>query len=564
MVAQRSVVSSAKAIAVCTLVSRVTGLARDILLAQAFGLGWVQDAFSYAFAFPNLFRRLFGEGAMAPVFVPTFTKTLETEGHAPAWRLLARTLALLTVTLTVVIAAVLAIIAGLWFFFPPAPEKVASRELLLALTALMLPFMLSICVLALLSAILNCLGSFVPAALAPIILNVGMIAGIAWAAPRLYPGQPARQVYVVALSVLVAGILQLVFILPALRASGVTLGWRWEPSDPTVKRMLRLLAPVALGQGILTFGVFFDAQVCTMLSHVKDTPETVSVLGWTFRYPLTEGALSAVTYAQRLYQFPLGVLVISLATAALPAFSRSAARQDWPAWTADVRQTLRLAVFEGLLAGVMMILLAEPITRLLFERGRFTPEHTGRTAYVLIWYGFGLWAFCAQHIVLRAFYSLGDVRTPLVISALLLPVNAALNVWLLWIEGIREAGFAIGSAITFAVSVLAGLVLLRRRIGTRLLDGSTLTALVRMVAAAAATALVLWGISKWQPTLFTQAGAGEARRAAETLGLLAAGSAVFLAAAWAMRLPEVGLLLPSRFRRKVRHEPRVPDPRRSA
>ena len=545
-----------------TFVSRVLGLIREIVSARCFGTSWMMDMFVLAFRFPNLFRRLFGEGAMAPVFVPTFTKTLETEGREPAWRLLARTLALLTVTLAVVIAAVLAIIAGLWFFFPPAPERVASRELLLALTALMLPFMLSICVLALLSAILNCVGSFVPAALAPIILNVGMIAGIAWAAPRLY-AEPARQVYVVALSVLVAGVLQLVFILPALRANGVTLGWRWEPADPTVKRMLRLLAPVALGQGVLTFGVFLDAQVCTMLSHVKDTPETVSVLGWTFRYPLTEGALSAVTYAQRLYQFPLGVLVISLATAALPAFSRSAVRQDWPAWTADVRQTLRLAIFEGLLAGVMMIMLAEPITRLLFERGRFTAEHTGRTAYVLIWYGFGLWAFCAQHIVLRAFYSLGDVRTPLVISALLLPVNAALNVWLLWIEGIREAGFAIGSAITFAISVLAGLVLLRRRIGTRLLDGTTVTALVRMVAAAAATALVLWGISKWQPTLFTQAGAGVARRAAETLGLLAAGSAVFLAAAWAMRLPEVGLLLPGRFRRKVRHEPRVPDPHRS-
>ena len=186
----RSVISSAKLIALCTLISRITGLARDILLAQAFGLGWVQDAFAYAFQVPNLFRRLFGEGAMAPVFVPTFTKTLETEGRDAAWKLLARTLALMTLALSATVVVLWLVIAVVWYFLPVDPAQAAARELLLSLTALMLPFMLTICLVALLSAILNCVGSFGPAALAPVLLNLTMIAGIAWAAPHFAPGQP--------------------------------------------------------------------------------------------------------------------------------------------------------------------------------------------------------------------------------------------------------------------------------------------------------------------------------------------------------------------------------------
>lgn len=554
MTARGSVISSAKLIAVCTLLSRITGLARDILLARAFGLGWIQDAFSYAFQFPNLFRRLFGEGAMAPVFVPTFARTLETDGRDAAWRLLARTLALMTVALVVVVVLIALLIAVIWTFLPVEPEKAAARGLLLALTAIMLPFMLTICVVALLSSILNCVGSFVPAALASVVLNIGMIVGIAWLAPALYPAQPGRQVYVVALAVVVAGVMQILFLLPALRANGVHLGWQWQWREPTVQRMLRLLPPVALGQGVLAFGVFLDAQICAMLSHVQGTPETTSLLGVQFAYPLREGALSAVTYAQRLYQFPLGVLVVSLATAALPAFSRLAARAEWPAWTSEVRQSLRLAVFEGVLAGVMMVMLPEALTRLLFERGRFTPEDTVRTAYVVACYGFGLWAFCAQHIVLRAFYSIGEVRTPLTISAVLLPVNTALNLTLIWLPGVREAAFAISSALTSSVAVLAGLVILERRVGGRIFDRATLLALLRTIVAGGLTAAVLALVGPWWSSITERVSGTLLARLCETGGLLGIGTLVFLTLAWALRLEELWLLLPRRLRRDTRKD----------
>ncbi len=546
MPAGRSVISSAKLIALCTLVSRITGLARDILLAQAFGLGWVQDAFSYAFQVPNLFRRLFGEGAMAPVFVPTFTKTLETEGRDAAWKLLARTLALMTLALSATVVLLWLVIAVVWYCGPTDPAQAAARELLLSLTALMLPFMLTICLVALLSAILNCVGSFGPAALAPVLLNLTMIAGIAWAAPHFAPGQPTRQVHLVALSVLLAGVVQLVFLLPALRANGVTLGLRVDFRDPTVRHMGRLLVPVALGQGVLAIGVFLDAQICTMLSHVHGTPPTFSLLGSTLAYPLQEGALSSITYAQRLYQFPLGVLVISLATAALPAFSRAAARQDWPAWTAEVRQSLRLAVFEGLLAGVVMIVVPQSLVRLLFEWGKITPDDTARIGYVVAWYGGGLWAFCAQHIVLRAFYSLGDVRTPLAISAGLLPLNVLLSLVLVWFDGVREAAFAVSSSVTSSLAVVIGLTLLRKRLGRPLLDGATWVGVGKMLVATGVAAAVLVGVAPAWLALARGLPGVLLARCVETFGLLAAGTAAFLAAAWLLRLNEVRLLLPRR------------------
>jgi putative peptidoglycan lipid II flippase len=548
MSGSRSVVSSAKLIAVCTLLSRVTGLIRDILIAQAFGLGWVQDAFNYAFQLPNLFRRLFGEGAMAPVFVPVFTQTLERDGREAAWRMLARTIALMSVAIAVVIALVALIIVAVWLAAPVDPSRREARELLLKLTLIMLPFMWSICILALLSSVLNCVGSFVPAALAPIVLNAAMIVVLGWLAPRLYPGDLVSQVALASWSVVAAGVIQLVLVYPALRRRQVGLGFRLDWGDPAVRRMMTLLGPVALGQGVLAFGVFLDAQVCTLLTHVHGTPETANWFGLAFRYPLEEGALSAITCAQRLYQFPLGVLVISLATAALPAFSRHAANQRWTQWGADVRQTFRLSVFEGLLAGAMMVVLATPIVRLLFERGQFDAADTHRAAHVLSCYGFGLWAFCAQHIVSRAFYSLGDVRTPLALSAAALPLNVLLNVVLVWFEPIGEAAFAISSVITQSLTVVAGIALLERRLAIRVFTRDVIMALARMLAAAFVTGALVAAIIPWWGDVTAGLPTALLRRSAETLPPLLVGSLLFLLVGRAIGLSEPRLLIPRRFR----------------
>ncbi|MFN0138161.1 MAG: murein biosynthesis integral membrane protein MurJ [Phycisphaerae bacterium] len=543
--------SSAKLIALCTLLSRVTGLVRDMLVMHAFGQKWVADAFWYAFQFPNLFRRLFGEGALAAVFVPVFTRTLEREGRPAAWKLLARTLCLLTLTLVAIVIVIELIVLAIWMLAPGATVEVEqSRGLLLVLTATMLPFMISICVLALFSSILNCVGSFGPAALASIVLNVLMIAALL-AAPWLAGESAAARVQLVAWSVVIAGVLQILIILPAMRSVGIELGWTFSPRDPQVRELLLKLGPALLGQGILLISTFLDTQLCVALTAVGDATHA-RVFGVSLAYPLQEGALSAVNAAARLYQFPLGVLVISLATAALPAFSRLAARGDWPAWMVEVRQMFRLALFEGLLVGAMMIVLADAIIRLLFEHGAFDAAATQRSAAVLSWYGAGMWAFCAQHIVLRGFYSMGDVTTPLRISLVAVPVNFALSAALVWVDGVRESAFAISSAVTAGGAVIAGLWLLARAHRVAFADAATLGAMARMLIAAIAAAAGVWWFRGWWLTAIGGDSMGLLARCVDTFGGLGLGMAMFLGIAAMLGLPESRMLLAVFARRSPR------------
>jgi putative peptidoglycan lipid II flippase len=552
----RSVLSSAKLIALCTLVSRVTGMVRDMLIAHAFGLAWIQDAFTFGNQVPNLFRRLFGEGAMSAAFVPTFTRVLEHDGWAAASRLFLHTLSLLIRSLLALTLAIEVFLLLLWWALP---ADAGGRALQVSLTGIMLPFMVCICVLALLSSLLNCLGSFVPAALSSVVLNLVMIAGVLFLGPLLGGSDPQRQVYGVALSVVLAGVAQLLFIGPALRRHNVPLRWAWDPRDPAVRGLLRTAAPAMLGQGVLLVGTFLDSLLCTLLTHVPGTPGSVHLFGATWTYPLRDGALGALTYAQRLYQLPLGVLVISLATAALPAFTRAAARRDWDAWGSEVRFLLRLAVFEGLLAGAMMIVLAEPVIRLLFEYGHFDAQATRRTVPLLTAYGVGLWAFCAQHIVLRAFYSLGNVQTPLRIALVMLPLNLTLTLGLIATGGMRELAFAVSTAVTSCATVVLGLTLLERQTRIRLASAALLGAVLRMLIAAACTAVAVsaarsmlwqvlpdwlraWGLDSTGAAL----AAGQwpiAWRIIDTLGWLSVGVGFFLACAVLLRLSEPRSLL---------------------
>lgn len=535
----RSLFSSAKLIALCTLVSRVAGLARDVLIAQAFGLGRVQDAFRFAFLIPNIFRRLFGEGALAAAFVPTFTRTIENEGPESAWRLLARTFGLLSLTLAGVLALIEIVVLVAWLI-----NGQADDPLVYALTAIMAPFMLTVCIVALLSAALNCMGSFVPAALTPVILNLGMIAALLWV---MRPGAVSdldSAAMLVAVSVIVSGLAQIVVLAPALRRRGVPLGWRLDVRDPQVRGLMGLMAPVMVGQGALLLSTYIDGQLCLLLRPAPDGPPTFQLMGMTLAYPLTAGALSAISVAQNLYQFPLGLLAISLAVAALPVFSRLAARGDWPEWGAQVRSTLRMAIFEGLPVGAMMVTLAEPIVRLLFEHGRFDADDTSRAARVVQCYGIGMWAMCAQQIVLRAFYSVGDVRTPLRISCWFIPLNLALSLALLFLAGLGERSFALSTAITSTLTVVVGLIALRSKAPATLIDRDLCLAAAKMLLAAGLAGWIgVMAVDFARPTLEHAAPFEFARRAIEALGGLGLIGALYAIFTRMLGLRETKVLL---------------------
>ena len=539
-----AILGSAKLIALCTMASRATGMLRDMLLTHTFGAVWLLDAFWFGFQLPNVFRRLFAEGVLGAAFVPVFTRELERGGAPAAARLLARSRAVLTSAVLVVVLLIELAILLLWALNERSGGAGASaNSALLALTALMTPFLLSICVVALYSSCLNSLGSFVPAALTPLILNVGMMAGLLWLGPAL-GASPQRSMLGVALSVPLAGLLQLAFVTRALRARHLPIGWSLAPRDPTVRRMLGLMGPVAIGQGVLLAGALIDGVLCLLLTRPPGSDGSASWLGLQFEYPLEPGALSVLNLAQRLYQFPLGVLAISLAVAALPTLTRLAARAQWDVWRAELRQALRLAMFVGLLAGTMMIAVPNSIVRLLFEYREFGPQDTARAARVLACYGVGLWAMCAQHVVLRAYYSVSDVRTPVRITCLMVPANIALALALVWRGAVGEAAFAIATSITSIGSVVIGVAALpRAHLGAgALLDGATRGALARMLAAAvvagAATVAAQAPLRDWAGNLGPVSG-----RLVETFALLSLGSLVYLLLSALLRLGEPAALL---------------------
>lgn len=533
---------SAKLIAVCTLLSRITGLARDIVLNRAFGQGWVQDAFNYGFQVPNLFRRLFGEGALSAVFVPVFTEVLDRQGRPAAWTLLGRVAGLMTLVLSIIVVVVELAILVLWFVLKSEP----MRELQMSLTALMLPFMISVCMLALFSAILNCIHHFTVPALLPIVLNLMQIVGVELLGPMLGgPDRLDRRIFGPAIAVLVTGVLQIFIILPVLRKHGVsfrmTRGW----SDPDMKRITRSFIPIMLGQGILMFNVFLDAQICTYLTRGPDDPPMKTTFGYEWRYPLEAGALSAISNAQRLYQFPLGVLAISLATAAFPMFSLYASRGQMDGLRDGVGRSLRIAVFEGLPSGLMLILLAEPIIALLFERGRFGPDETDRAAWVLKWYGIGIAAFCMQQIVLRVFYSLKDTMTPMWIACGLAVVNEAINLSLVWNINLREAVFGLSTSVTATINVAIAFWILRKRMGGRMGATAIVKGMIQTaVCTAAAGVVAYFGLRALIPaTEGMMAAQGVVRFGAKAIRVfvpLGGAMAVYFAISWALRMEELG------------------------
>lgn len=528
---------AAKLIAAITLLSRCAGLLRDLVQAWLFGVTRVTDAFNLAFIIPNLFRRLFGEGALSAALVPVFTEVMELQGRQKAAALLANVLGLLGLLLC---GLCLLIELGLLAFLFATPEQGAeniSRRLLLGYTGIMLPFMITICLLAVGSAALNCVGHFAYPAAAPIVLNVGIIIANVWLA-RYWHTQDI-QLGIVAASVVVSGVLQLVLLIWVLKAHNLPFMPKLWPIQPGVRKILTLMLPMLLPLGLLQFNSLFDGLLAWLLTATKESP-TLTILGVTLYKPLQEGVVTVIGNAQRIYQFPLGVLVTALGTAIFPLFSRYAARGETDNLRDSVNRALRLAMFEGLPSGVGMILLAGPLTALLFAWKNFTPQNAASVAHVVTFYGLGVWAFCCQQILLRAFYAQKDTRTPLKVACWLVGVNFLLNLALIWIPWIRQGAFGLSTSITGTINVIILAVILRRRLG-RMGLRSLLTSVARIAIATLAMGLAVWFS---QDPLAHLAGGGKLwPNLARVFGGIGAGMLAFFLVCILLRAPELRELL---------------------
>jgi len=529
-----------------TLASRVLGLARDAALAHVLGAGMFMDAYSQAFQMPNLLRRLFGEGALSAAFIPVFTDYLERGDRRAANRFMSLMIVLLVTTL----AAATLVVVGVLLVARHCTEALPKWHLIFGLAAVMFPFAVTICLVALLQAALNCVRHFAAPALAPILLNIFIIGG-AVAAGLILAEHRIAQVYLIAATIVLAGIFQVFLQVPALVRKGLSFRPAWDLRHPGLRRVLRLMGPMVLAIGVMQVNAFMDATIANVFSPYAAGRETFTLAGRSIAFPMKTGAAAMLYFGQRLYNFPLGVFAIALATVIFPELSRRAHRGDTAGLGRVASHGLRLTVFIAVPAAAGLMLVCEPLLRLWLEHGRFAdrPEAILRAAWVTRAYALGIWAYSANHMLLRAFYASEDTRTPLKVAMAAAVANFGLNLALIW--PLAEKGLALATAAS-AVGQFAVLgALVSRRLAhlawREVLATAcrTLLATAAMAAAAAAAVYVAAPAVGWT---------GRAGAALELVLGVGAGLAAFIAAARALGMPELGDLL----RRRAAEEDEAP------
>jgi len=534
-------VGHAALVSLLTLISRFTGLARDAVLAGALGLSVTADAFFVGFLVPNLFRRLFGEGALTASFIPSYTDLIERDPS------LAKRFASLTLTLLSVLLIGITLVCEivLWRASDVIdPEHKAS--LAIYYTRIMLPYMPMVCIVAMLGGVLQVHKRFGSPAAAPLILNGGMILAVVLA-HSLAGDDPdkSRVATWVAVSVLVSGVIQLVWQLVAMmRVTGLTT--HFAGCWPSMKSMLLLMGPMVVGLAVFQINSMLDTMIAYFFAPA-DGPghTTLSFLGMTFEPPLRQGDVAALNWSQRLYQFPLGVFGIAIATAIFPALSSAAAKSNSKdlgngrlivsaseAFANIVRQGLRLTIFIGLPASVGLILIRVPLSRTVFEHGDFSTQDALRVATILAGYASSIWAYSMTHTLTRAFYALKDAKTPLRVSMGMVALNLALNVTLIWPLG--AVGLAWSTAASAVGQVLLLLLMLRKRVHNTI-DRSVMMSWARTALASAVMALVILPITYF----YDPAGLSKQVNYALLAGLVVLGGVVVLAVAWFSRAEEL-------------------------
>ena len=555
--ARPSFVRHAKLIGGLTLLSRFFGLGREMVAGHYLGTALVGSAFTVAFTVPNLFRKLFGEGALSAAFIPLYSQAVKAEATEPSGSAAgssANDFAAAAVNLLVAILLGLTVVGEvvvqvlLWLEHGYRPDRV----LMLRLTAVMLPYVLLICGGAFLSGILQVHKRFGPPAAAPIILNachiVVLLVGAKLVAlnrstpPGLVEPKQTVLAYALAASVLVAGVLQVAVLLPGLRAVGFRFKLVPNFWTPQVKRMLVLSLPVALGAGVLQLSVLLDKGLAFLLMRGKHVG-TFTLLGRAVRLPMELGAPRRLDLAQFLYQFPLGIFAIALATAIFPGLSADALDHDRDRFKAALRHGIRASLWEGFPASLGLILVAAPASRLLFQHGQTTGHDAELIARSAAVYAGAIWAFSLMQILNRAFYAVHDMTTPLVLSAVNLAINLVVEVPLLWTP-LGESAMAVGTTVSFAVQAVVMLWLLDRKVGGIDLR-ATLAPVPKMLLATAVMGGCCWAV-RWSPVY--PHGASRVVWAGQLAVTLTVGVAAYVGTCFALGEHTMADLLPRRRR----------------
>ncbi len=498
-----SVFRAASTVALFTLLSRIFGFARDMVVANYFGTKSMADAFFVAFRIPNMLRQLTAEGALSAAFVPLFAKTI-IDDREKAFRFANNLLTVLTIFLTgiTVLGIIFAplLLKGFAAGFTDQPEKF---QLTVHLTRLLFPYLIFISLAAVFMGMLNTMHHFSSPAASPVMLNAAIILAAVFLRDAF-----ELPVYALVVGVLAGGVLQLAIQVPFALRHGWSFRWNFRPGDELIRRIVFLTIPATFGIAVAEINLFVD----TMLASLLD-----------------EGAVSYLYYAQRLVQFPMGLFGVAMSTALLPTLSAQSGRQETGLMVETLSKSYRATMFLIIPSMVGLFVLREPIVQLIYEHGEFTHLSTRHTAFTLAFFCLGLLGFSGVKIFVSAFYAMGDTRTPVKIAAVAMVLNIVFN--LILMKPLQAGGLALATSLSSTINMLALVWLLRKRLGG--LDGARIwNSFGRIALAAGAMAAVIyagWG------SIF---GGGYTVAGLAVMMVLAA--VAYLAATAMLKLEEIG------------------------
>ncbi len=407
-----------------------------MVIAALFGSGMVADAFFVAFRIPNLLRRLFAEGSLTIAFIPVFTEYLNKKSRAEALELARVTLTILSVIL--VFVSIAGILLAPWIVRIQAfgfGSSGAKYHLTVLLTRITFPYIFLISIVAFFMGVLNSLKRFAAPAAAPIFLNVGIIGGAVLISPHL-----TQPIVGVAVGVIIGGILQVVLQVPWAKKEGMILWPKWNPAHPALKRIGVLMLPAVFGSAVYQLNQFIGTLLASFLP---------------------EGSISWLYYADRIVQFPLGIFGIAISTAALPTLSEHAALENISEFSKTLEHALRMVFFITFPALVGLLVLGQPIVRLIYQRGAFDIHASFMTYRALVFYSLGLWAFSGIRILVSAFYAMQDTKTPVMVAVCALFANLILSLALM--GPMKHAGLALSLSCASGIQFILLVVSLKRK-----------------------------------------------------------------------------------------------------
>ena len=515
---------SASTVAAMTMISRVLGFVRDMLMASVIGTGLVTDAFVVAFRFPNLFRRLFAEGAFNAAFVPLFARQLEGEGLPEATRFAEQVLAvLLGFLISLSALAMLAMPLIIYILAPGFIDNPEKLDLTVQLTRIAFPYLTFMSLVALVGGILNSLNRFTAAAAAPIILNIVLIGVLGFVLLSGWGAVP-RTGYALVWGVSAAGLLQLLMLWTAMTRAGVSLKLKRPAITPGIRRLVSLGVPGLIAGGITQINLL----VSTMVASLQD-----SAPSWLY-------------YADRIYQLPLGVIGIAIGVVLLPELARRLRADDTRGVQSSQNRALEISLLLTVPSAVALMAMPHPIIHVLFERGAFSPEDARATSVALTAFAAGLPAFVMIKVFSPAYFAREDTRTPMWFALISVVVNIAGALALF--PFFAYVGVAVATtAAGWINAILLGYTLSTR--GDFTLDDRMRHALPRIIAASLIMGFALLGLMQFAGQLFSVQTLF-VLRLSTLAGMVSFGAAIYFAVVWWTGAVDLSALKQSFSRRR--------------